>query len=119
MLPRTPRARELRQTQTSHEALLWQILRNRRFLNLKFRRQRPFGRYYLDFFCEELNLVIELDGVQHLGEKNVAHDTERTRFLESRGLTVLRIRNEELDDLNQAAIRLDRAIREIHSRKAT
>ncbi len=119
MLARTPRARELRRTQTSYEALLWQLLRNRRFLNLKFRRQRPFGRYYLDFFCEELNLVIELDGVQHLDERNVAHDTERTKFLESRGLTVLRIGNEELDDLNQATIRIDRAIREIQSRKTT
>ena len=119
MIPRTPRARELRQTQTSYESLVWQLLRNRRFLNLKFRRQRPFGRYFLDFFCEELNLVIELDGVQHFEEKNVAHDTERTKFLESRGLTVVRIRNEELDDLNQATTRIDRAIREIRSRKAT
>ena len=85
MLPRTPRARELRQNQTNAEALLWQCLRGRRFLKLKFRRQRPFGRYFLDFFCEELNLVVELDGKQHLDAKHVAHDERRTKFLESRG----------------------------------
>jgi len=82
------RPRELRRTQTSCEALLWQLVRGRRFLNLEFRRQRPFSRYYLDFFCEELGLVVEIDGVQHLDEKQIAHDTERTKFLESRGLTV-------------------------------
>ena len=119
MLRRTPRARALRQTQTSYESLLWQLLRNRRFLNLKFRRQRPFGRYYLDFFCEELNLVVELDGLQHSDEQQIAHDTERTTFLESRGLTVLRIRNEELDELNQATIRIERTVKAIQSRKLT
>ena len=112
-------ASELRQTQTAYESLLWQLLRNRRFLNLKFRRQRAFGRYFLDFFCEELNLVIELDGVQHSNEKQISHDTERTTFLESRGLTVLRIRNEELDDLNQAMIRIERTVQAIQSRKLT
>ncbi len=49
---------------------------------------------YPDFFCEELNLVIERDGIQHLDEKQIAHDNERTTFLEARGLTVLRLRNE-------------------------
>ena len=50
-------------------------------------------------------------------EKPIAHDTERTRFLESRGLTVLRIRNEELDDLNQATLRIERAAKAIPSRQ--
>jgi len=119
MLPRTHRARELRQTQTSYEALLWQLVRDRRVLNLKFRRQRPFGCYYLDFFCEDLNLVVELEGMQHLDEKQMAHDTERTSFLESRGLTVLRIRNEELADLTQALRKIEIVARDLQSRKST
>ena len=93
---RTSRARELRQTETSPEELFWQTVRGRAFLGLKFKRQRPFGRYFLDFFCEELDLVIELDGVGHLDPVAVAHDDNRTAFLQSRGLTVVRICNEEL-----------------------
>lgn len=65
-------------------------------MNLKFRRQRPFGRYVLDFFCEELNLAVELDGVHHLESGVAERDAERTEFLQSRGLTVVRVENEEL-----------------------
>ena len=50
-------------------------------------------------------------------EKPIAHDTERTRFLESRGLTVLRIRNEELDDLNRATLRIERAAKALQFRQ--
>ncbi len=75
---------------------MWSMLRDRAFLGLKFRRQRPFGTYLLDFFCEELNLAIELDGFGHFNEVVSMRDNERTRFLQSRGVTVIRIENEEL-----------------------
>src|SRR6185503_7290974 len=46
-------ARELRQKQTNAEGLLWELLRDRRFLGFKFRRQHQFGEYLADFFCRE------------------------------------------------------------------
>jgi very-short-patch-repair endonuclease len=52
----------LRQHQTDAENLLWYRLRNRQLLDLKFRRQRPIGKYIADFACIEIGLVIELDG---------------------------------------------------------
>ena len=55
-------ARELRKRQTSAEALLWQLLRDRRLLGYKFRRQHQFGDYVTDFYCREAGLAIELDG---------------------------------------------------------
>ena len=61
----TGRARQLRQIETWAEKLMWRWLRDRRFSGYKFRRQHPLGNFYLDFFCEEADLNIELDGRQH------------------------------------------------------
>ncbi len=61
----TKLARELRKQQTSAEDLLWQLLRDRRLLGFKFRRQHQFGGYVADFFCREAQLVIECDGEIH------------------------------------------------------
>ena len=87
------RARELRKALTDAEALLWSHLRNRRFCNLKFRRQVPLGRYIVDFYCHELLLVIELDGGQHYDEAGLAKDRLRTAYLRRQGLEVLRFSN--------------------------
>ncbi len=87
-------ARELRGHQTDAEHLLWEVLRAKRFLGLKFRRQHPFGRYILDFYCDELKLAIELDGGQHAEQQ--AYDAERTRYLGQQGLRVLRYWNNEV-----------------------
>jgi len=95
-MTRTELARKLRRKETPAEWLLWKCVRDRRLLGLKFRRQRPFGDYILDCFCEKLNLVIELDGAPHMGAEVQELDAARTRFLQSRGLTVIRIENEEL-----------------------
>jgi len=89
-----PRARELRHEQTPSEARLWQALRNRAAAGLKFRRQVPFGSYIVDFYCAEAKLVVEVDGDVH--ESQVEYDGERTRWLESIGLKVMRVRNEDV-----------------------
>ena len=61
-------AKDLRQRQTSAEAIVWECLRNRRLNGLKFRRQHPIAgaNYVADFFNYESHLVIELDGDIHL-----------------------------------------------------
>ncbi len=59
-----------------------------------FRRQHPFGIYILDFFCFEANLVVEADGEIHLGREE--YDDERTKYLESSGLKVLRFENHDV-----------------------
>jgi len=108
---RTTRARELRQSQTAAEALLWQRLRGRRFFGCKFKRQRAFGIYFLDFFCEELNLVVELDGVGHQDPVQIEHDRERTALLVARGLTVLRIPNKEItEEPHEGFLKVERMI---------
>ena len=85
-------ARTLRRNQTDAEKLLWSKLRNAQLHDFKFRRQHPFPPYILDFYCDDLNLVIELDGGQHNEEK----DKERTRFLNEEGLTISRYWNNDV-----------------------
>ena len=92
----TQRARQLRQVETWAEKLMWRWLRDRRFSRYKFRRQHPVGIYYLDFFCEEAALNIELDGSQHGFPIQRKHDEEREKFLQSRGIKTLRFWNSQL-----------------------
>jgi very-short-patch-repair endonuclease len=92
----TERARQLRQVETWAEKLMWRWLRDRRFSGYKFRRQHPIGIYYLDFFCEEAELNIELDGSQHGFPDQRKHDLEREKFLASHGIKTLRFWNSYL-----------------------
>ena len=87
-------ARKLRQTSTVPEVKLWQYLRDRRFMALKFRRQYPIGPYVVDFVCLSHKLVIELDGGQHADQ--VAYDNKRTEYLEHFGFRVLRFWNTDV-----------------------
>ena len=63
---------------------------------VKFLRQKPIGNYVVDFYCAQANLVIELDGSQHYDAEGLRKDKERTDFLESYGIKVLRITNLEM-----------------------
>ncbi|MCS7056143.1 MAG: DUF559 domain-containing protein, partial [Thermoflexales bacterium] len=89
------RARQLRKEATPAEDLLWQLLRNRQFMGMKFRRQHPIaGRFIADFFCDEAKLVIEVDGGVHEQPEQRAHDAARDEALRAHGYRVLRFSNE-------------------------
>ncbi|MEI6587501.1 MAG: endonuclease domain-containing protein [Candidatus Moraniibacteriota bacterium] len=64
-------------------------MKNRKFKNLKFRRQYQLGKYIVDFVCLDKKLIIELDGWQHSEQEG--YDAERTRYLEKFGFKVARI----------------------------
>jgi type I restriction enzyme R subunit len=86
-------ARKLRKKQTSAEALLWALLRNRQLNGFKFRREHQFGEYICDLYCDEAKLVVECDGEPHDTEERQKHDHKRDAYLRSLGLTVLRFPN--------------------------
>ncbi len=90
------RARELRQQTTPTEAKLWRLLRDRRTLGLKFRRQHLVAGVIADFYCAELRLVLEVDGGIHTMPEHMAYDAARTTHLEARGLRVIRIANADV-----------------------
>lgn len=90
------RAKYLRNNLTKPEDVLWYYLRNRRFIDLKFRRQVPMKKYILDFVCLEKKLIIELDGSQHLGDKAIKYDIKRDNFFKNQGFRILRFYNSEI-----------------------
>jgi len=81
-------AKSLRINQTDAEQRLWYHLRAHRFMDLKFKRQKPMGRYVVDFVCMERRLIVEIDGGQHT--EQVAYDQQRDAWLRGEGYTVLR-----------------------------
>jgi len=94
------RARELRKNSTLSEVLLWEELKSRKMLGYKFLRQKPIGNYIVDFFCNKLKLVIEIDGDSHTEEK-FEYDINRQKWLESHGVNVLRFDDLEVKkDMN-------------------
>lgn len=98
-------AKTMRSNATDAEHFMWQLLRAKRFMNLKFRRQHVIAPYIVDFYCHELGLVIELDGSQHGKDDAIAYDAERTKYLEALGLTVVRYWNHDV--LNRADVVLE------------
>ena len=97
-------ARKLRKEQTDAEQLLWQLLRNRQFCGMKFRRQYPMAPYVLDFYCDEKRLGIELDGGQHNEPDKQQIDKKRTAFLERKGIKIIRFWNNEVLQETEAAL---------------
>jgi very-short-patch-repair endonuclease len=91
---KTERARELRRNSTDAEWKLWQALRSRQTLGLKWRRQMPIDRYFADFGCKDARLVVELDGDQH--DEQQAYDAARTQVIERCGYHVMRFGNHEV-----------------------
>jgi very-short-patch-repair endonuclease len=90
------RARQLRASQTSAEAKLWQALRNRRMARWKFRRQHPIDRYIVDFVSIHGKLVVEVDGVTHSELNEIARDRYRTLILERCGFLIVRVTNTDV-----------------------
>lgn len=74
--------------------MLWNALRGRKCVGLKFRRQVPMGPFIVDFLCREKHLVIEIDGDIHAVQE--LYDHHRTIELQHYGYRVLRFRNEEI-----------------------
>ncbi len=91
----TGNARRLRRQQTKEERQLWQSLRAGRFAGFKFRRQHSFKGYFLDFYCPEAHLAVELDGFEHGMPGQRQRDLERERYLAAEGILELRFWNRQ------------------------
>jgi very-short-patch-repair endonuclease len=106
-------ARSLRAHQTEAEAKLWIHLR-RDHLGVRFYRQRPLGRYILDFYAPKAKLVIELDGSQHQDDPTTRErDQLRDAWLRAQGLKVLRFDDRQALTESQAVIEV--IIREVEA----
>jgi very-short-patch-repair endonuclease len=92
----TPKARQLRQTPTEAEKILWKALRRNQIGGVSFRRQHPIGRYVLDFYCPSAGLAIEVDGGQHAAGQQKEIDLRRDQWLAANGVRMLRFWNNEV-----------------------
>lgn len=86
-------SREHRNNSTLGEILLWNQLKAGGILGFKFNRQKPLGNYIADFYCKNLNLVIEVDGYSHRFKREA--DLERENDLKKMGLKILRFTEHE------------------------
>jgi len=86
---------KLRNNTTKSERVLWNKLR-RKQMGFKFRRQHGIGKYIVDFYCPELRLVIEIDGLTHYSEQVYKNDLIRQSYLENLGLKVVRYNTENI-----------------------
>ena len=95
---KTKRSQVMRRNMPPAEVILWSKMKGRQLSGFRFRRQHPVGSYFLDFYCPEIKLCIELDGDQHGQEQALIRDRDRTSFLEDKNITVLRFWNNEIYD---------------------
>ena len=96
------KARKLRKNLTDAEKKLWAVIRKRQINNLKFRRQQPIGKYIVDFVCFEKKIIIEIDGGQHMENKD--YDLKRSKWLEGQGFKVIRFWNNEVLENTDAVL---------------
>ena len=90
------RAKQLRQTMTRAETLLWRYLKANRVDGLGFRRQTPIRNYIVDFVCMSARLIVELDGECHDFADQHKADQRRDAFFISEGFQVLRFTNDQV-----------------------
>ena len=75
---------------TFSEVKVWNELKNGKLMGYDFDRQRPIGNYIVDFYCKDLLLALEIDGITHQDERVMYKDAIRQKKLESHGVTFLR-----------------------------
>ncbi len=91
-----PLAKALRQNMTFSEVLLWNELKQKKMLEYDFDRQRPIDNYIVDFYCKDLMLAIEVDGISHDFEEVRDNDEIRQKRLEDLGVNFLRFDDREV-----------------------
>ena len=89
-------AAHLRSQGTKSEILLWNQLKGSQVNGFRFIRQKPIGDYIVDFYCKEVGLVIELDGLSHQYNEVMDLDERKQSYLESIGLKVIRFEDEDV-----------------------
>jgi very-short-patch-repair endonuclease len=110
-----PLARQLRKSLTKAEACLWKYaLKAKQLKGHQFRRQRPILSYIVDFFCKELMLVVEVDGITHDNKTAFNKDKQREKELIEAGFNVIRFTDEEvLKNISGVKAELEKVISNI------
>jgi very-short-patch-repair endonuclease len=90
------KAKMLREHMTEAEHILWDVLRNKKMINLRFKPQHPIDIFIADFYCHSLKLIIEVDGGIHNIKDRMEYDIGREAELCHWGIKVIRFNNDEV-----------------------
>ena len=102
-------ARELRKKGTFAEVILWKNIQRKAINGYEFHRQVPIDKYIVDFYCHELKLAIEIDGISH--DNKFKYDQKRQRSLEELGVKIIRFLDEDVrEETNSVLEALNREI---------
>lgn len=109
------RRKELRSNLTPAEAFLWKYLKNSQLEGRKFRRQHSFGKFVIDFYCSTEKLGVELDGMYHFTEEQIKFDADRTEYMNSLGIRIIRFENAEVfEKTDEVLIKIKDCFRRNH-----
>jgi very-short-patch-repair endonuclease len=86
-------ARRLRREASKTEKKIWPHLQADK-MGASFRRQYSVDKYFADYCCRSLRLVIEVDGPMH----GAARDAARDACVGRRGFDVVRFSVQEIDE---------------------
>jgi very-short-patch-repair endonuclease len=106
--------RTLRKNMTDSELKLWSRIRRKQIFGLQFYRQRPIGNYIVDFYCPQAQVVLEVDGSQHMYKLAGRQGEYRESYLKQQGIKVLRFDN--LQVLKQLDAVVDKVYHTVASR---
>jgi very-short-patch-repair endonuclease len=108
-------ARKHRNDSTKAEVKLWlEILSKKKMLGFQFLRQRPIDNFIADFFCKELKLIIETDGITHLDESVIKKDEIKELRLRDLGYFFVRFQDEDvLNDIENVRLEIEHFILKI------
>jgi very-short-patch-repair endonuclease len=87
-------AKYFRSHMTYAEKCFWNMARRNQIEGLQFRRQQIIHGFIADFYCNQINLVIEIDGGIHEQQKD--YDKLRDHIITACGIKVIRFTNEEV-----------------------
>jgi very-short-patch-repair endonuclease len=94
ILPYNPELKELakrlRNNMTFSEVKLWNELKDGKLMGYDFDRQRAIRNYIVDFYCNDVLLAVEVDGITHEEERAQYKDARRQEELDRLGVHFLR-----------------------------
>jgi len=111
-------AKIVRKNSSLGEIMLWKKLRDKQLLGYEFQRHTPIGKYLVDFFCSDLNLAIEVDGVSQETDQAYRFVSEREAKLEKVEVHFLRFNDSTVrNDMKSVLLEIEGWIKE-HTKPA-
>ena len=106
----------LRKNATKEERHLWYDFLSK--YPVRFQRQKAIGNYIADFYCSNAKLIVEIDGLQHYSAASAKYEEERTDYLNSLGIAVIRFKNSEINnDFRNVCNKIDYEVKKLMSGK--